>query len=140
MLLVVAAGLAYLNHRVMRLPLTVGLLVGAVAGTLVLIALDTAWPSLGIKPGIRDLVSSVNFPAALLNGFLAFLLFAGALHVDSADLFSRKWTILALASFGTILSTALAAAALLAASGLLGLGLSLPWCLVFGALISPTDP
>ena len=139
-LLVVAAGLAYLNHRVMRLPLTVGLLVGAVGGTLVLIAFDTAWPGLGLKPGIRDLVSSVNFPATLLNGFLAFLLFAGALHVDSADLFARKWTILALASFGTILSTALIGAALLAASSLLRLGLSLPWCLVFGALISPTDP
>lgn len=139
-LLVVAAGLAYLNHRVMRLPLTVGLLVGAVGGTLVLIALDAAWPGLGLKPGIRDLVSSVNFPATLLNGFLAFLLFAGALHVDSADLSARKWTILALATFGTILSTALIGAALLAASSLLRLGLSLPWCLVFGALISPTDP
>jgi monovalent cation:H+ antiporter, CPA1 family len=140
LLLVVAAGLAYLNHRVMRLPLTVGLLVGAVAGTLTLIALDTAWPGLGLKAGVRNLVSSVNFPATLLNGFLAFLLFAGALHVDSADLFARKWTILALASFGTILSTGLIAAALRVASSLLGLGLSLPWCLVFGALISPTDP
>ena len=55
-------------------------------------------------------------------------------------MFSRKWTIFALATLATILSTGLVAAALLAASWLLGLGISLAWCFVFGALISPTDP
>ena len=140
LLLVISAGLAYLNHRVLKLPLTVGLLVGAAAGTLLLIALDAVVPGLGLKQAIRGLVASINFPATLLDGFLAFLLFAGALQVNSADLFSRKWTILALATLATILSTGLVAAALLAASRLLGLGISLPWCFVFGALISPTDP
>ena len=140
LLLVISAGLAYLNHRALKLPLTVGLLVGAAAGTLLLIALDAVVPGLGLKLAIRGLVASINFPATLLDGFLAFLLFAGALQVNSADMFSRKWTILALASLATILSTGLVAAALLAASWLLGLGISLPWCLVFGALISPTDP
>jgi monovalent cation:H+ antiporter, CPA1 family len=140
LLLVVAAGLAYLNHRVLRLPLTVGLLVGAVGGTLALIALDAALPALGLKPAIRALVASVNFPATLLNGFLAFLLFAGALNVNSTDLLARKWTILTLATLGTILSTGLVAVALYGTARLLGLGLSPAWCLVFGALISPTDP
>jgi monovalent cation:H+ antiporter, CPA1 family len=140
LLLVISAGLAYLNHRVLKLPLTVGLLVAAAAGTLMLIALGAVLPVLGLKPAIRDLVGSINFPATLLNGFLAFLLFAGALQVNSADMFSRKWTILALATLATVLSTGLVAVALLAASRLLGLGISLPWCLVFGALISPTDP
>jgi NhaP-type Na+/H+ or K+/H+ antiporter len=102
--------------------------------------LDAVLPILGLKPAIRDLVGSINFSATLLNGFLAFLLFAGALQVNSADMFSRKWTILALATLATLLSTGLVAAALFAASRLLGLGISLPWCLVFGALISPTDP
>ncbi|MEI9984290.1 MAG: hypothetical protein WDN69_14420 [Aliidongia sp.] len=60
LLLVVAAGLAYLNHRLLRLPLTIGLLVGAVGGTLALIALDAALPALGLKPAIRALVASVN--------------------------------------------------------------------------------
>ena len=55
-----------------------------------------------------------QFPVALLNGFLSFLLFAGALEVDFAELVARKWTILALAIFGTVLSTVLVAAALLA--------------------------
>jgi CPA1 family monovalent cation:H+ antiporter len=140
LLLVISAGLAYLNHRLLKLPLTVGLLVGAVAGTLLLIALDSVLPAIGLKAAIRALVGSVNFPETLLNGFLGFLLFAGALQVNSADMFARKWTILALATLGTVLSTGLVAAALLIASHLLGLGLSLPWCLVFGALISPTDP
>jgi monovalent cation:H+ antiporter, CPA1 family len=140
LLLVLSAGLAYLNYRVLKLPMTVGLLVGAAAGALLLIALDAVVPSLGLKLAIRGLVGSINFPAALLDGFLAFLLFAGAFQVNSADMFARKWTILALATFATILSTTLVAAALLAVSRLLGLGISLPWCLVFGALISPTDP
>jgi monovalent cation:H+ antiporter, CPA1 family len=140
LLLVISAGLAYLNHRVLRLPLTVGLLVGAVAGTLALIALDAVLPDVGIKPAIRGLIASIDFPDTLLNGFLAFLLFAAALHVDSADLFARKWTILALATLGTLLSTGLVGLGLLAVSRLCGLGIPIAWCLVFGALISPTDP
>ena len=140
MLLVASAGLAYLNHRVLRLPLTIGLLVGAFGLMLVLTGVDAAVPPLGLKPALRDLVASVNFSATLLNGMLAFLLFAGALNVNSADLLSRKGTVLTLATLGTLLSTALAAGVLFAASRGLGLGLSLGWCLVFGALISPTDP
>jgi monovalent cation:H+ antiporter, CPA1 family len=122
-LLVTSAGLAYLNYRVLKLPLTVGLLVGAAAGALMLIALDAVLPVLGLKPAVRDLVASVNFSATLLNGFLAFLLFAGALQVNSADMFSRKWTILTLATLATVLSTGLVAVALLATSRLLGLGI-----------------
>ena len=105
LLLVISAGLAYVNHRVLRLPLTVGLLVCAATGTLLLIVLDAVMPGLGLKHAVRGLVASINFPATLLDGFLAFLLFAGALQVNSEDLFSRKWTILALATFATILST-----------------------------------
>jgi CPA1 family monovalent cation:H+ antiporter len=140
LLLVISAGLAWLNYRALRLPLTVGLLVGAVAGTLLLIALDAVLPGVGIKPAIRSLIASIDFPETLLNGFLAFLLFAGALRVDSADLFARKWTILVLATLGTVLSTGLVALGLLAVSRLCGLGIPIAWCLVFGALISPTDP
>jgi monovalent cation:H+ antiporter, CPA1 family len=140
LLLVISAGLAYLNYRILKLPLTVGLLVGAAVGALALIALDAVVPGLGLKLEIRRLVGGINFSATLLNGFLAFLLFAGALQVNSADMFARKWTILALATLATVLSTGLIAASLFAVSWLFGLAISLPWCLVFGALISPTDP
>jgi len=140
LLLVMSAGLATLNFHVLKLPMTVGLLAGACLGTLMLISLDTLLPGVGIKPLVRAGVASIDFPTTLLRGFLAFLLFAGALQVNSADLFARKWTILALATLGTLLSTGLIGGALLLVSQLLGLALPLPWCLVFGALISPTDP
>ena len=140
LLLAISAVLAYFNHKVLKLPLTVGLLVGAFAGTLLLICLNTVYPNLGLKSDVKHLLEAVNFPVTLLKGFLAFLLFAGALQVNSADMLARKWTILALATLGTILSTGLVAGALLGVSDALGLGLGLPWCLVFGALISPTDP
>ncbi len=139
-LLVLAAVLGYLNHRFLRLPLTVGLLLLALGVAVLLIAADAAAPRFGLKLALRGMLAGVNLPVALLNGFLSFLLFAGALEVDFAELFARKWTILALATFGTMLSTALIAAALFAASAPLGLGIPLAWCLVFGALISPTDP
>jgi CPA1 family monovalent cation:H+ antiporter len=140
-LLLALAGLfGYLNHRFLRLPLTVGLLVLALVGSVAVIALDMAVPQLGLRPAIRHLLAQVDLPAALLNGFLSFLLFAGALEVDLGDLFARKWTILALATIGTILSTGFVAGALAGISAAFSLGLPLAWCLVFGALISPTDP
>jgi CPA1 family monovalent cation:H+ antiporter len=120
--------------------LTVGLLLLALLSAVVLIAVGVAFPRLGIKLAIRGLLAGVNFPVALLNGFLSFLLFAGALEVDFQELFARKWTILALAVVGTVLSTGLIAAALFVVAKALGIAIPIPWCLVFGALISPTDP
>lgn len=140
LLLCLAATFGYVNYRLLRLPLTVGLLLLALVSTIVLIAVGAAFPPLGVKLAIRNLLTNVNFPVALLNGFLSFLLFAGALEVDFAELFARKWTVLALAIVGTVLSTALIAAALFAVSAGLRIGIPLAWCLVFGALISPTDP
>ncbi len=140
LLLLLAAIFGYFNHRFIGLPLTVGLLLMALVLAILLIAADAAAPQLGLKLAIRGLLAGVNFPVALLNGFLSFLLFAGALEVDFAELFARKWTVLALATFGTLLSTALIAAALSGVSAALGIGIPLAWSLVFGALISPTDP
>src|SRR5580658_6061769 len=120
LLLVLAAIFGYLNHRILRLPLTVGLLLLALFSAVVLIAVGVAFPRLGIKLAIRGLLAGVNFPVALLNGFLSFLLFAGALEVDFQELFARKWTILALAVVGTVLSTGLIAAALFVVAKALG--------------------
>ncbi len=140
LLLVLAAIFGYANHRIFGLPLTVGLLLLALLSAVILIAVGTALPQLGLKLALRSLLASVNLPVALLNGFLSFLLFAGALEVDFAELVARKWTVLVLAIFGTLLSTALIAGALSGVSAMLGIGIPLAWCLVFGALISPTDP
>ena len=140
LLLVLAAVLAYWNHRVLRLPMSVGLLVSAFSGTLLLLLADAVLPGLGIKAAIRGVLAAVNFPATLLRGLLAFLLFAGALEVEFAELIQRKWTILALAAVGTMLSTFFVAEALWLLAAVLGLPIPFTWCLVFGALISPTDP
>ena len=140
LLLVLGAIFGYLNQRWLGLPLTVGLLLMALIGAVLLIAIGSAFPQLALKLAIRNLLAAVNFPVALLNGFLSFLLFAGALEVDFAELFARKWTILALATVGTVLSTILIAAALFGVSTAFGITIPMVWCLVFGALISPTDP
>ena len=140
LLLVLAAIYGYLNNRFLGLPLTVGLLLLALVSAVLLIALGVAFPQLGLKLAIRNLLAAVNFPVALLNGFLSFLLFAGAMEVDFAELFARKWTIFALAIGGTVLSTGLIAGALFAVATALGISIPFAWCLVFGALISPTDP
>lgn len=140
LLLVLAAFFGYLNHRFLRLPLTVGLLVLGLAGAVAVIAVNAMVPQLALRPTIRHLLAQVDLPAALLNGLLSFLLFAGALEVDLGDLIATKWTILVLATLGTILSTGFVAGALAGISAAFSLGIPLAWCLVFGALISPTDP
>jgi CPA1 family monovalent cation:H+ antiporter len=140
LLLVLAAVFGYVNHRVLRLPLTVGLLLLALSGTILLIAADAVLPGLGLKAALRAVLAGVDLPSALLNCFLSFLLFAGALEVDFADLVAGTGTILTLATLGTVLSTALIAASLIGVAAGLGLDIPPTWCLVFGALISPTDP
>jgi CPA1 family monovalent cation:H+ antiporter len=140
LLLTAAALFGYVNHRVLRLPLTIGLLVCALAGTLSLIGIDAALPQLQLKAALRELLADVNFPKTLLDRVLAFLLFAAALELDLGELLERKWTILALAIVGTLISTALVAAALFHLSAWMGLDIPFIWCLAFGALISPTDP
>jgi CPA1 family monovalent cation:H+ antiporter len=140
LLLVLTAVLGFWNHRVLRLPMSVGLLVSAFGGTLLLLLVDPLLPSIDIKAAIRGILAAIDFPATLLRVLLAFLLFAGALEIDFAELIQRKWTILALAAVGTVLSTVFVAAALSVLAALAGLHIPFAWCLVFGALISPTDP
>jgi CPA1 family monovalent cation:H+ antiporter len=95
---------------------------------------------LGIHTGIRELVSGIDFNQTLMVGMLSFLLFAGALHVDLNDLFKHKVEIGIFATLGVICSTLLIGSALYFI--LKGLSFPVPYlyCLLFGALISPTDP
>jgi CPA1 family monovalent cation:H+ antiporter len=88
----------------------------------------------------QEVLAKVQLDQALLNGMLSFLLFAGALQVDLTDLAKRKWAVGFLASLGVIVSTAIAGIAMWGIFGTLGHAVPLIWCLLFGALISPTDP
>ncbi|MEZ6191121.1 MAG: sodium:proton antiporter [Phycisphaerales bacterium] len=139
-LLTLTALMAYLNHRVLKLPQTIGLMALALVFSFVLIGLSWALPGSGIGDRARAVLDQVDFDAALLNGMLGFLLFAGALHVDMARLWARKRPVALLATLGVVISTALVGVMTWGLFGVLGLEVKLIYCLLFGALISPTDP
>ncbi len=139
-LLVLTATFGWINHRLAWLPHTVGLLVMGLGASLVIIGAEAALPGLLQYEDLAGLVRQVDFQETVLDGMLAFLLFAGALHVDAPSLRSRAWTIGTMATVGVLLSTAIIGTGLWAAAKGLGIAMPLPWALVFGALISPTDP
>ena len=138
--LVLTALLAYLNHRFIGLPITIGVMVSALLMSLGLVALD----ALGIASGLRQyeesLLRSIDFSAVLIQGMLSLLLFAGALHVDLTELKAYRWQVGALAVFSTLLSTVAVGYGTWIALSWVDLHLPLIYCLLFGALISPTDP
>lgn len=137
--LVLTALLAYLNHRFIRLPTTIGVMAIALSLSLAIVGLD----ALGVHR-LRDyeqsLVRSVDFADVLMDGMLSFLLFAGALHVDLRALRAQRWAVLMLAIAGTLLSTLVVGAGLWIGLPHFGIELTPLQCLLFGAIISPTDP
>ena len=136
----VAAGAAYLNHVTVRLPQTIALtLSGALVSLLVAVA-DRVWPDVGLGQMAQQFMASIDFRAALLNVMLSFLLFAGALHVDLSCLQLGKWQIGMLSTVGVAISTAVVGLGFWLTTQAVGIEVPLGWCLVFGALISPTDP
>lgn len=140
LLLTLSAAFGWMNLRWFRLPHTIGLLLMGLGSSLVLLVLHAALPDLGITGTLQAAIGQIDFYDTIMNGFLAFLLFAGALHVDFAKLADQKWAIGFLATVGVLVSTAIVGVAIWWVSLLLGSEIPLPWALVFGALISPTDP
>ena len=139
-LLVLTASFGWINHTLLKLPQTIGLLVMALAASLVLIAVELLVPSISLYQDVVDLVRQIDFQATVLNGMLAFLLFAGALHVDIAALRSRLWVVVIMATVGVLISTVVVGGGFWLAASVMGVAMPLVWALVFGALISPTDP
>ena len=138
LLLVVAAAFAYVNHRFLRMPPAIGLMVLGLAASLALVGLA----QLGVRPVLdfAALVNRLDFSAIVMQVMLGFLLFAGAIHVDARRLGRLRWPVGVLALVGTPLSTALVAGAMYELLPLFGLPTPFIYCLLFGALISPTDP
>jgi CPA1 family monovalent cation:H+ antiporter len=135
-----AAVFGYVNFRWLRLPATLGVLTLALAVSLATILFDSLVPTAGLRAAAAGLLAGVDFHAALMHGMLCFLLFAGALHVDFGDMRENGLLVLALSTGGVLLSTVLVGAGLHMVLVWTGHPLPLPACLVFGALISPTDP
>jgi monovalent cation:H+ antiporter, CPA1 family len=137
-LITLAALFSWLNHRFIHQPASIALLLFSLALSLALVALGKlGFDSRGVA---QQALGSIELDRALLDSMLSFLLFAGALHVDLGELARRKWAIGFLTSLGVIVSAGLAGAALWGIFRALGHPVPLIYCLLFGALISPTDP
>jgi CPA1 family monovalent cation:H+ antiporter len=137
--LVITAGFAYLNHRYVGLPATIGVMGIAILISAALIGLDAIGIGM-LRDYEESLLKSIDFSEVLMQGMLSLLLFAGAMHVDLSELRSYKWQVGTLAVIGTLASTTLIGFALWYLLPLTGITLPLAYCLIFGALISPTDP
>jgi len=138
--LVLTALLAWVNQRWLKLPTTIGVMATSLLLSLALVALDTAGVAVQLHAREEALIRAIDFSQLLMQGMLSLLLFAGALHVDVGALRAHRWQVGVLAFVGTALSTLLVGLALWAALAALGLAVPLLACLLFGALISPTDP
>jgi CPA1 family monovalent cation:H+ antiporter len=137
-LLVLAAGLGYVNHRLLKLPPTVGLMAMTLAASLLVVAVGFVFPV--VDEQAAAFVREIDFNQAVLQGMLGFLLFAGALHIDLDDLARQKTVIAILATVGVVLSTVIVGGLTWCVFAALGIQIRLAYCMLFGALISPTDP
>ena len=139
LLISLAALFSYLNYRFIRLPNTIGIMMIALVMSLVLLVIG--------KLGFAELIfytnkvlRSIDFHEALMQGMLSFLLFAGALHVNLNDLKQQQGVIAVLATLGVLLSTFIIGGLTWVVLYALNIPLPFVYCLLFGALISPTDP
>jgi len=140
MLLVLSAVLSWVNRAYVKLPHTIGLLLMALLASFALLASQALFPSLGLTDTLQTALKQIDFNETLMKGMLGFLLFAGALHVDFAKLKDAKWAIGLMATCGVILSTFIVGTGFFYLAKIFGANLPFAWALVFGALISPTDP
>ena len=137
-LICLAALFSYLNHRLLKLPMTIGLMAVALVFSLILLVLGKL--GVGIEAEGQRFIGAIDLNEALMHGMLGVLLFAGALHVKLDELLDLKWVIGTLAVIGTILSSLITGTLGYVLFDLVGMPLPFLYCLLFGALISPTDP
>lgn len=137
-LVCLAAAFSLISRRVLHLPITVGVMLQSLAMSLVVAVAGRALP--GIHARVAAEVARIDFSALVLHGMLAFLLFAGALKLDLRELAQQKSAVTSLSLFGTLLSTAVVAGLLKLILTATGFHATWVACLLFGALISPTDP
>ena len=139
-LLVLSTLFEWLNKRYFALPSSIGLLGMGIVASLAILGVEAVLPGSDVPKRLIGALKSIDFEQTMMNGLLAFLLFAGALHLDVGQLRGRAIPVAVTATIGVLISTAVIGVAIWWLSGPLGHPVSLPWALVFGALISPTDP
>jgi CPA1 family monovalent cation:H+ antiporter len=136
-LLLLAAILGIVNHRYVHLPRAIGLMAGSLVLSIVIVLIDQSVDFVDLHGAWEDLVAATDMPHVFLDGLLAFMLFAGSLHIDTDLLWAQKWTVLALATLGVLMATALYGFGIWL---VFGRTIPLPWCFTLGALLAPTDP
>ena len=137
-LIVLSAAFGYINYRFLRLPHTIGMMLIALITSLGLIGLG--YLNLGFKQEVVQALKGIDFSYILLNVMLSFLLFAGAINVNSDKLLESKYPIMIFATLGVITSTFIVGTVFYYFMKLINIHLDYIYCLLFGALISPTDP
>lgn len=138
--LVLTALLAYFNHRFIHLPITIGVMASALLLSVSIILLKLIGIDHGLHQQVEMMLRSIDFSNVLMQGMLSLLLFAGALHVDLSELKAYRWQVGGLSIFSTLFSTFIVGLGAWGALPWFGIELPLIYCLIFGALISPTDP
>jgi CPA1 family monovalent cation:H+ antiporter len=137
-LITLCALFSYLNLRYLRLPATIGVMVISLSISLLLIALDSM--GVGLIVEATQAIRGLHFDETLMQWMLGFLLFAGALHIDINELTEERFPVAILATLGVVSCTALVGGVSYLLFHAVGLNIPLLYCLLFGALISPTDP
>lgn len=138
LLLTAAAVFSYINHRFLKLPTVIGIMLVALVFSLVLNMLEPL--GIELERDVQLMLASIDFNETLLHGMLGFLLFAGALHVNLNDLSQQRGVIFVLSTFGVVAAAFITGGLSWYGFGLIGLNIPFIYCLLFGALISPTDP
>lgn len=137
-LIVISALFGYINVRFLKLPITIGLVLITIVFTLVAVIIGQFDDT--ILQTERDFITNINFGSLLLDVMLSFLLFAGALHTNFDQLKIQRWPILAFSTVGVLVSTLLIGVIMYPLLTAMGFNVNFIHCLLFGALISPTDP
>lgn len=138
-LIVLTAMFAYINHRFLRLPSTIGIMLIAIVVSIVIrLAGNSLFPE--ISDSLYAFLQEFDFTEILMGAMLNFLLFAGAIHVNISDLKQQRLPVLTFSTISVIISTIVVALLVYYLGNLLGVDLPFIYCLIFGSLISPTDP
>lgn len=137
-LLALAALLTFINSRYLKLPLTIGLMILGITLSIILMLVKHFLPDFFVL--IPDIVHDIDFKNFLMNGILSFLMFAGSVRIDLKELSVERISVFMFSIFGTAISTLIIGTLTYLVFNLLELNISLLYCMLFGALISPTDP
>ncbi len=138
LLIVLSAAYGYINHRYLRLPFTIGMMVIALVSSLLIVIIGNISP--GFKKAAIDIIQGIDFSQILLNIMLSFLLFAGAINVDLVRLRKERYPVIIFATIGVMISTFIFGTLIYYFMKLIGQPIEYIYSLLFGALISPTDP